>query len=824
MLRKKTLGIFKFIFIVSLSIVLFCTQSISSFAISNKNIDEKKRITNEEGLSNVINAIFQEPKQTITQKPNIPKTSYTGNFPWASNTVLSGIFSSSSIYFSIPEYWEAKYAIVELNYSVSQLIKGVPSTLTFSINNVPFYSCEVKYVNSELQTMYAVIPTNLLKEGFNNLEVSGYVRLYDEEGCIDDSSKANWINISKDSYVTVGYEINTNNDAMLSYYPFPFMSTLDPTGAETSILVSDNENDGELTAAMFLAANLGNNTSEENNIRIGKWSKDNTRGLKNNIFIGLTENLPSELKNYINDYKDDLGENGIVLFENDNGKPMLIIVSDKEEGLIEAARMLAEKDRVDQEQSNVAKVKIGSAQIVKDSKTLNDTVLDQYTIERITDGGLSFIGPFHQVKNLYLPVSNDYVLSSEGKISLKFRYSENLDFNKSLMTVLWGDVPIASKKLSKDNAGADELTFNIPVDIVGTSAKQMSITFDLEIPDVVCTPRQMDMPWAYVTKDSSLYLPINNSVVPEFDTKPVPFQYKGSYNNVLVVLPDESDTEEYTLLGKTLAMYGKGADAYGNLEVCKASEFLEKIKEKNSEYKDKNIITVGSPDTNKFINSLNEKLYFPYNEDKTMFKSNEKLVLSDNYANRIGTMQLLKSPFKESRSVLVLTGVASESLKYIDKTISNNKRQQKLKDDCVLIDSNLDIKTYKFRAKEVKESKPTFVDKIMENKDSLVFTLASTSIMLILFLSVVLILIRNRNKNQSKQISNRKSRRLRKNKFNDETKTEFLDELESENKEEISSKTKNEESNENNTETVRITRSARRLRLKNRNEKTHNKD
>lgn len=818
---------FKISIIFSLSMILFCTQSINSFGISNKAnnsnaVEEKKRITNEEGLTNVINAIFQEPKQAITNKPNIPKTSYAANFPLNSNTVLSGIFSSTAIYFSIPEYWEAKYAVVELNYSVSQLIKGVPSTLTFSINNVPFYSCEVKYINSEMQTMYAVIPTNLLKSGYNNLEVSGYVRLYDKEGCIDDSSKANWISISKESYVTVGYEIKADNNAMISYYPFPFMSTLDPTGSETTILVSDNGSNGEEAAAIFLAANLGNKTSEENNIKIGNWSKDNTLGAGNNIFIGLTENLPSELQSYISDYKQELSENGIVLFVNNKGKPMLVIVSDKEEGLMEAVRMLVEKDRTDQEQSNTAKVKIGSAQIVKDSKKLNDTVLDQYTIERITDGGLSFIGPFHQVKDLYLPVSNDYVLSSEGKISLKFRYSENLDFNKSLITVLWGNVPIASKKLSKDNAGSDELTFNIPVDIVGTSAKQMSITFDLEIPDTVCTPRQMDMPWAYVTKDSSLYLPINNSVVPEFDTKPVPFQYKGSYNDVLIVLPDESDMEELTLLGKTLAMYGKGADAYGNLSVCKASEFLEKVKEKNSDYKEKNIITVGTPQNNKFINSLNEKLYFPYNEDKTRFMSNEKLVLSDNYANRIGTMQLLKSPYKESHSVLVLTGATSEALKNIDKIISSGKLQEKLKDDCVLIDSNLDIKTYKFKVKEVKESKPTFVDRIIENKDSLVFTLASTSIMLILFLSVVLILIRNRTQNQSKNgvKAGRRNRADKKNKSKDETQNEIkTDEI----KEENMVKMTNETINENGIETKMQTRTERRMKLKLRNKKSRDK-
>ena len=759
--RKKTRKAFNMIIILSLSCILFWNQSISTLAAPTKNsgnAENSKRITNEEGLSNVINAIFKEPQKAITTKPDIPKTSYNSNFAWSSNTTISGIFSSSSLYFSVPKYWQTKYAIVEINYSVSQLIKGVPSTLTFSINNQPFYSCEVKYVNSEIQTMYAVIPTDLIKEGYNEMQVSGYVRLYDDAGCIDDSSNANWINISKDSHVTVGYEIEPHNN-MISCYPYPFMSTLDPTGKKTSILVSDNRNNGEVAAAMFLASNLGNQTSKENDIQVGTWSDYGTLGTDNNVFIGLTENVPEELQSYIEDYKDELQDNGIVLFVNDENKnPMLIIVSDKKEGLMDAVRMLSEKDRVDQEQSNVSEVKIGSTEIVKNSKTLNDTIVNNYTIESITDGGLTFIGPFHQVKDLILPLSNDYALSSEGKISLKFRYSDNLDFDRSLITVNWGNVPIASKKLSKENASADELTFNIPIDIVGTNAKQISIDFDLEIPDLICTPRQMDMPWAYVTKDSSLYLPLNKSIVPQFDTKPMPFQYNGSYNNVLIVLPDEPTTEELTLVGKTMTMYGKGADPYGSLDVCSASEFLENIKEKDSTYKDKNIITVGTPDTNELISTLNENLYFPYTEDKTMFKSNEKLVLSDNYANRIGTMQLLKSPYKDDHSVLVLTGATDEALQYIDKTISSDKLQLNLKNDCALIDSNLDIKTYRFRTEEVKDSKPTFVERIVKNKNSLVFTLASTSVMLILFLSIVLVLIRNKNRNkkQTKGFENKK--------------------------------------------------------------------
>ena len=75
----------------------------------------------------------------------------------------------------------------------------------------------------------------------------------------------------------------------------------------------------------------------------------------------------------------------------------------------------------------------------------------------------------------------------------------------------WGETPIASKKLTKERSSGDELTFTIPADVVGTSAGKVSIAFDLEIQDLICTPRQMDMPWGYVTKDSILYKYINST-------------------------------------------------------------------------------------------------------------------------------------------------------------------------------------------------------------------------------------------------------------------------------------------------------------------------
>ena len=805
--KKKSRVILKFIFIFGLICSLFFTQSLRGDA-SPQNNNEKEQ------LNNVINNIFEKPKEVITTKPSLLKTSYMSNFMWSSDQTLHGMLSSSSLYFSIPKYWDTKYALIEINYSVSELINGIPATVTFSVNDKPFYSCEVKYTNDKENTMYAVIPVDTLKEGYNRLDISGYIRLDDEKGCSDEYSNANWINISKSSEVMIGYEVKPHNNK-ISSYPYPFISTIDPTGSKTGIFVSDAGDNGEVGAAMLLAGNLGGQTSNQNKISVANWKDYNNMNLTNSIFVSLTKNIPEELKSYFKNYNEQLADSGVVLFANDNkGNSMILIASDSEEGLMEAACMLNDENRVSQEDNDIAIVKKGSMQTAKDSKALKNKKSDTYTLENIEGGGLTFLGPFHQVKEIYLPVSNDYILSSASKVSLKFRYSENLNFNRALITVYWGDIPVASKKLTKENSMGDELSFMLPLDVAGSGIKKMKVAFELEIEDMECTKREMNMPWAYVTKDSEFYLPLEDSIVPQFDRIPVPFKKDGTYNKLLVVLPDNPTSQEFTMLGKILSIYSNDNNPYGEFKVCHANEFLD-----DNKYKNMNIITIGNMENNAVIKALNENMYFKYNAEGTKFISNDKLILSDKYASDIGTMQLLKSPYADKFSILLLTAPKSENLEYIDKFISNEKYRGKLKNDCIIVDSNLEIKSYGFQEKELEKNKPTVVDRIFENKEYTMFTLTAISVMFILFLSIVLILVRNRAQNKSKDRSKGEPRSIVKNKSKDEIRNDNNNEMKNENSGEI----KNETINENAKEVKKETRTERKMRLKTKNRKFHSK-
>ncbi len=696
------------------------------------------------------NLDMEEANTTI---PEILDTPYKKYFNFETTKVMKGIFDSSSFYFYLPDYWDLQYVYVGISYEVSRLVTGeVPASLTFLVNGVPVYSCYIEYEKGKEQILYFKIPVKQLKAGYNVLETSSYVKIYGTEGCTEDQSWSNWVNINENSYIYAGYDFVDNRNK-ISYYPFPFISTANPSGENTGIIVSDMASNGELAAALYLMADISMETEKENNISVSKYQDAARKGITHRILVSTTTNLPQEMRRYLQkDYNVtssdaevfDLSARTMVrLVEDENGNPLLLIVADKEENLMEAVHMLLDDERVSQEKNSLTFVEEGSAKLVSDSRMLSQLVAGSYTIKDIMGEGMTFIGPFHSEKILYLPFGNDYVLSSAGKITLNFRYSENLDFSRSLITVYWGDIPIASKKLTKENAASDELIFSIPSDVVGSSASSIKIAFDLEIPDLFCSMRQDQMPWAYITEDSVLYLPARENDILSFDYFPSPYQREGSFDHVMIVVSDELGDLELELLGKAIAIYGYQVSPYGNIKVIRASEFDES----DADY---NIITVGTM-ANSFLKNLNQNLHFQLNSNGDAFESNQRLVLSEQYARNIAAFQLIKSPYAASRAIFAISTTGDDTLNLAHDFLQNNSNRWNLAGDCVLVDADYDLKIFTFIEEAISESKPSLNDFVKENKQSLIFTIMAASAMVMLLTASILILTRARKYNKKEE-------------------------------------------------------------------------
>lgn len=362
---------------------------------------------------------------------------------------------------------------------------------------------------------------------------------------------------------------------------------------------------------------------------------------------------------------------------------------------------------------------------------------DGETIKGITNqNGLYFVGPFHQVSTIYLPFSGGFVLGEGGKIELKMRYSDNLDFERSLVTVYWGETPVASKKLDREKAALDMLSFMMPSDVVGTHASTIKIAFDLEVEDLYCTKRADEMPWAYVSGESTLFFPAGNASVFDLSLRPYPFQRLGLFNNLALVVPDEMDEAEYAVFGRIAALMGTDVSPYGTVNVWFASQYPK-------ESQNANVIAVGTWKDNAFLRSVNDKLSFPFTDDGARFASSSQLLLSERYAAEICVMQFLRSPWQEGRAILAVCAPDTQALSQLDRFAVKQENAWDMAGDAFLIDQDLETKSFRFLKEEALE-KATLRDRLEKNRDAVIFTLVSTAVMFLMLVAVILILVRYR--------------------------------------------------------------------------------
>ena len=692
--------------------------------------EEIQKTTSEELTDAVLELDPADAMEPITQEPEHPDASYSKEFGYTEDVLLSGIFETNEFYFRVRNYWQTQYAYARIQFTLSQLIGEGPASLTFSVNDKPVYSCKVAYSDGREQIIYVPIPVDMLRVGFNSFGISGYVRIYDEEGCIDDLSGANWVRIEDSSFVTVGYEVVASGN-QIRWYPYPFLSTTDGSGSGTAVAVSDAVADEELAAALLLRADLSAETDSQDDITMTTVSGAETYSKK--VIVSLLQNLPQQYKEDLPAEAGDLTDRAIIFCMGSGENRTMCIVSADGGCLMEAAMLLADESRVLQESTDKTYVEKGASQLMLDAIAYSDSNTI-YTLSSLAGGGLSFVGPFHQKKTIYLPFSGGYVLSGTGKIDLAFRYSENLDFSRSLITVYWGDTPVASKKLSKENAGGDTLSFSLPADVLGATAGSIQVIFDLELPDLFCTPRMDEMPWAYVAGTSTFYLPVGKTGQLSFDNQPAPFELSNRFNALTVVIPDDMTPSELNTLGQVTALYGVNISAYGSIQAVRASAF-------DGNTTDRNLIVLGTYQDNALLRTLNDRLSFRYTEDGTRFASNSSLILSEDYASRIGVMQLLRSPYGEDRAILAVCAASDGAMDTMGEYLRKDSNTWKLSDDAVVFDPDGEIHTYRF-LKEAAAEKPDLKQFVENNKDTVLFGVAAVCAMALFLLAVVLVLVR----------------------------------------------------------------------------------
>ncbi len=646
---------------------------------------------------------------------------------------LTGIPASASESFDVGN-WQVNGAVLNLSFSVTQIAWKDFSTLTLSLNGENFYTQKIDPKNGEKQTLTVNLPADKIIRGSNTLLIQSYIKSEVEDPdwcynglCIDDMSGRNWINLYKESSFEISY---TPLDTMNTIADFcNHFTSIDSLEYNDSMLaVSGSAENSEIQVSLTVLSGLSANATMYYD-RIGYAASDGT-GLdqKNILYVSRLGNLPSDLKSLLTqDQISQAAEGALIALVKKGDQNILLVTGDNTEALVCAARLIANKDRMAQLDFTSKPVQAGY-----NVDTPDDPVSDYQTV---TDAGTYVKGAFRQSADFYIRYPENRLISSGSEVSLDIRYSENLDFDRSLVTVYVNDKPVGSKKLARDLANGDTVTLQIPTDLNVSGSFTLTVSFDLEIKDLVCTPRATETPWGYVSNTSMIKLNSIDNPYLLFDSYPAPFIWDGAFNNVALVIPDapsSADLQAVSSLFKTMGRYMTGNR--GNLTVLRAQE-ADKLE-------DYNVIMVGSESRNAAIQKLNGSLFFQFNEDGSAINSNEKKAIDPQYSARLGTAQLIYSPYSTNRkAIMVLSGVTDEGMLRAADYLSTVEKLWEVYGDGYIADSD-DVYCFGFKDDNSKEL--SFADTFAARADLRQLIIIVGAFGLIVVIALVIVILKYR--------------------------------------------------------------------------------
>lgn len=510
---------------------------------------------------------------------------------------------------------------------------------------------------------------------------------------MDDANTANWLVVHKQSSIDLKYTLKDNSNEVKNYNN----TYIDKGNSEylnTTLMLPDNYNSSQLSAIGNLSLDIGQKLKiEDFKLNVSLKSQFNEKD-KNIIYVGGLKNTTSDFLNLLTkDEKEKANESAVVKqvaspFNKD--KKMLLIISDNDSALENAIRLISSNNLINT--LNSSSVIVDKNKDVLDIKENNSNNID---LKNLGYGDILLKGPFSQETNFDIDMPKNKVSTSGSKFNLNFRYSKNLDFERSLVTVYVNNTPISSKKLSMANADNDSLEVILPSDVLGKNYYQIKVVFNLELKDFMCVTRDSDNPWAYILDSSFAEFDYKDNNNLNFKYYPYPFINNGEANNLNIVVPKELNSQDLSNIANIVAYMGRDTKYNtGKLKILNDEEF-------SSENKNGNLIIIGTPSENKALQDINNDLYIRFNKSFTGFENNKKIkFIDDSYSRQLSTIQLIKSPYDKSNNVMIVSSIDKNSLSSSIRYLSDINLAKTMTGDAIVINRDGTIQDLNF--KEIK--------------------------------------------------------------------------------------------------------------------------
>lgn len=667
-------------------------------------------------------------------------TNNVKSYSFKNDISMNGVISSAGRFFNVEDNWNVLNAKLNLVFTKSELLDIEYSTITVLINDTPIQSQRLDGNKEYKKEISIEIPSDLLNSGYNEVKVKAYKTISDKV-CRDDANTANWLVIHKESNINIQYRYKEINN-FLSQYPKIYFNIDDGSRLNTTILMPDNYISSELTSAMIISSDFGKKLKYDSFSFDVKLYSDFKNKDDNVIYIGKGSNTPKEILSLLNDNeKNSLNDNCVlkqVTSSLNKNKKRLFIISNNDELLIKGAKLLTSNDLVNN--LTLESVLINKSSDVKDlvqNQNLNKVRLQDLGYENIL-----LKGPFSQETTIDINTPKSKVVTDGSKIRLYVRYAQNLDFERSLMTVYVNEIPIGSKKLYKEKCDDDIFEINLPQEVIGANYYQIKVLFNLNVLDGECVTRDTDNPWAYIANDSFIEFNYDDNKNLSFSSYTYPFIVDGSFNDVKIIVPSNSGSKELTNIASIVTYMGRELNYnYGTLLAIKENEFSDK-------YKNGNIIAIGTPSDSSIIKDINNNLNLKFNANFNGFDSNNKIKFIGKYPEEIATVQLITSPYDKSKATMVLTATSSDDLSLGTKVLSDLSVVKNLRGDTIVINKERNIEDLSYNIKTTNTNDEVINNKEIRKKElsnqTKIFFIIAIFLLITLIASSVLLIKKNK--------------------------------------------------------------------------------
>jgi uncharacterized repeat protein (TIGR01451 family) len=278
---------------------------------------------------------------------------------------------------------------------------------------------------------------------------------------------------------------------------------------------------------------------------------------------------------------------------------------------------------------------------------------------------------YSEEANYYFDIPVSWVLTQKAYLDLHFSHSRLLDYGDSSLSVLFNDEPLATISLS------DETSLNGTLRVGLSSAKarpgkanKISIQAQLRLFDECA---HVDR-WLLVSNTSLLYLDHAEQDMRSLDLDfyPRPFDRRADMADVLFVLPAEPQVAEWEVALQLAAALGGAA---GGTDLAPAVLLGEQALPEQ-ELSDYHLIAMGRPSRNAVLRRVNAQLPQPFRPGSDEIEQQiDEVVFRLPPGLSLGFVQLIPSPWNETRALLAVTGTTDESVKWAVDTLTGRARQ-----------------------------------------------------------------------------------------------------------------------------------------------------